>query len=508
MKNSLLCFLRRFARHPVSSVVLAAAGVACGVLADGFLARLTICIFFIPAVLLAVVHLSGKPDALGWRIVPEPPLLKPDLHELAVDSRLIVTGSSCVRHAALPFVPEPALRLRAHSGALLLATAATFTCAQASEQQRAGLVAALAPLGFSPERMTRLTPVLGQADLGPLHGPLTRDGQGKRAYFMADPLVLAALCPYVYDGGERPMTDGDRASLAQTVQSLRLEGEQPLAFAMASFGEGPLRAVFLGILSLGDELAENAALSFDLLRSHGVSVAIDVAGDGIGREALCHALGVSAAPEADAVHVCYSAEERSPFPRQMLPPHPGDTRYAQALVSVLDHRRRLSRRLRQTAVCLCALLPVSLLLPAPWWIFPMLCLLLVSGMPFNPLSPADDVPPARRGVVPRMAFCLIPAAVCLLTRAFLRWSNPLVGVDGWLVSLLIFGFYLSARQSFDGRGRAFARSIILRALLLAAMLVFVALDLRIGMVRFLFACFSAAAGCLVMHLLDPPEKRS
>ena len=133
------------------------------------------------------------------------------LRRACIDPSLMVEPR-CMAAAHLPFEAGAQPRLR--SGALLWASAATVTHTLANEDDQAALLAAVKPLGFTPEKFLARCPILRQVEQSGLHGYIVRDGLGQRAYFIGKPAALLDACALVWDQQERSKADNDLQQLA------------------------------------------------------------------------------------------------------------------------------------------------------------------------------------------------------------------------------------------------------------------------------------------------------
>lgn len=501
MTKRLIRLCEWLAVHAYVPALLVLAGLAAGILLPGPVGIAAMAALTALPVLTAAYGMVPRPETPGWRL--EPPSAAPwtGLMHIILDHAVVTRNRLCVRHALLPFEAEPALRLRAHSSALLLATAATLTCGEAAPNQRDGLLAALAPLGFTPERLSRRSPVLGQARLGSISGVLTRDGLGRRAYFMADPVLLSQECALIYDGGERPLTPDDRERVLRAAEALLAQGETPVAFAMAADGAQPLQGVFLGMLSLGDAVSPEAAADMDALTQHGYLVTCDLPFD----DDL-----TARKPDPPAEETLYVAarpeRQEAPAACQLIPADESPRSCAEAIFRWADYFRRLRRLLCLTAGALAALLPAAALLGVPWFALLMVLLLVLSGVWESRQADAPSSFPRMPGVFALTAYCLTPFAVCLLVSAFLN-AVGFAEHQACLSALMVFALFLRQRIVLRCHAWRAPRSCssLIAAVLLSILLVVL---LRPSAAAAVFAALAAAMGALIMHRLFPLHDRS
>ncbi|MBE5804382.1 MAG: hypothetical protein E7316_07715 [Clostridiales bacterium] len=185
--------------------------------------------------LIALLMLSrrwGHP----WRL--RLPLFS--LDHAAIDSTLLVEPRRMTA-AHLPF--EATAQPRLQSGALLWASAATVTHSLAGGADQAAILAAVKPLGFTPEKFLARCPILQAVEQNGLRGYIVRDGNGQRAYFLGEPVALLAACAYVWEQEERVKTPQDAERIP------RGEGLYGLAMAPVENGcPGPM--TYLGSLQI------------------------------------------------------------------------------------------------------------------------------------------------------------------------------------------------------------------------------------------------------------------
>ncbi len=255
---------------------LCAACAAAALMLPASFARLACALTLPPGLLLALLPLR-RSDGLVCR-----PLTRRERGRAlaAVDESLLFLPEPQAA-AALPFEPEAGLKLRANSGLLLLCAAAAATAPLLPEAERAPLLTALAPLGFSPARMRILTAEGGDGAVA------VRDGAKIRRYFLADaPDALAARCGMIWDGAARPMTTTDRD---------RLRGASGRAYAMQA--EDDDTPTYLGALTLCDAPKPDAAESVACLRRAGLSVCLSGACPLLDRALAARRLGID--PEGE-----------------------------------------------------------------------------------------------------------------------------------------------------------------------------------------------------------------
>lgn len=215
----------------------------------------------IPGVALFLLPLRWQRP---WKL--RAPLLL--MRRAVIDARLLVEKRRMTA-AHLPF--EPTAQPRLQSGALLWASAATVTHTLAAEEDREAILAAVKPLGFTPEKFLARCPILGEINVQGLHGYVVRDGHGQRAYFIGEPAALLAACPRILEQQERDKTLQDVPRLPSTA-----EGLYGLAMAPVEAGRpGPL--TYLGSVQIAAPAMDPAVVK-DLLPAGWV---LDIQHDGM-----------------------------------------------------------------------------------------------------------------------------------------------------------------------------------------------------------------------------------
>lgn len=163
--------------------------------------------------------------------------------------RTLLTEPRRMIAAHLPF--EPTLQPRLQSGALLWASAATVTHRLADEQDQSAILAAVKPLGFTPEKFLARCPVIRDVHHEGIPGFIVRDGSGQRAYFLGEPSAVLTACTLIHDKQERSVTEQDRLRLPS--------GEGLYGLAMAPVQEGqPGPMTYLGSLQIAAAQADLA----------------------------------------------------------------------------------------------------------------------------------------------------------------------------------------------------------------------------------------------------------
>lgn len=162
------------------------------------------------------------------------------MRRAAIDSALLVEPRR-VTAVHLPFAAAPQPRLQ--SGALLWASAATVTHTLADEAHQAAILAAVKPLGFTPEKFLARCPILQEVTRDGLRGRIVRDGSGQRAYFIGPPEQLLTACDRVWEQQERDKTPDDALHIPA--------GDGLYALAMAPVEDGNIGPMtYLGSMQI------------------------------------------------------------------------------------------------------------------------------------------------------------------------------------------------------------------------------------------------------------------
>ena len=185
------------------------------------------------------------------------------LKHVTIEGELLLTPRHMTA-AHLPF--EATQQPRVQSGALLWASAITVTHTLADERDRAALLSAVKPLGFTPEKFLARCPILGEVQRSGLPGYIVRDGNGQRAYFLAAPHALLEACTHVWEQQGRSKTPQDVSRLPAASPSL-------YGLAMATVEQGCIGPLtYLGSVQMGVTQCDLSPL--DALRERGFTLHI------------------------------------------------------------------------------------------------------------------------------------------------------------------------------------------------------------------------------------------
>ena len=402
----LLCHRRA---APVILALLSALCLALpGLMPVGF------CLAVWLAVCLACQYGPGK-EPHGWRFLPSWRQVMSEVEGAIIDERLLLTDRPVVVSACMPMEQERRLALHANGSGLLLATAAALTITCLGEDA-APVAAALAPLGFSADKLRGRWQVLGRAEDASLRGILVRDGRVARAFYVGDAGEIARRCTRIFTGSERPLGEEERLRLLAEAQAMRRPdphdaGLHALAYAMASWADGrPGELVYLGKLCL-QRVYDRAGLdNLNRLLDAGLPVCL-LRGDGRVQSSPDDGRLMDHCPKESAwLHIAYDSDEAAPaFPLKQLPDAPGDRAFADAL---LDFRQQWRYRQHALALITAALIFPALacgLLSASAW--PMLLALLPGLVPAALLFiHGGSRTPATRRVPVLASLAFTPAA--------------------------------------------------------------------------------------------------
>lgn len=229
----------------------------------------------LPALLLMnavlVLYLLHRHHAFGavYQRTPRP---KDALCEtITIDAALIGQGTR-LRAAAQPVDVADSLSMRLGSGALLLGAAMTLTADTLPPADRAAILSAVQALNIKPDRLRSHNPVLARETQGDVTVITVRDGMNERRYYRGTPLAVANLCPSIWEGSTRPLTDHDKARIADTESYITQANCRVMAWGTALNYERP---IFLGMAGVGEELHLSALQEVNELRSMGLTVMLD-----------------------------------------------------------------------------------------------------------------------------------------------------------------------------------------------------------------------------------------
>lgn len=368
------------------------------------------------------------------------------LRRACIDPSLMVEPRRMAA-AHLPF--EAAAQPRLRSGALLWASAATVTHTLADEADRAAILAAVKPLGFTPEKFLARCPILQEVEHSSLRGYIVRDGLGQRAYFMGEPAALLDACPLVWDQQERSKTDNDLQLLPS--------GEGLYGFAMAPVENGIIGPMtYLGSMEIITPVMEFDAAQALLPQGW----------------TLCDQPG-----EALTLHIAPQPEGPNRLQSR-------ETAWRQQLASGHAHSLQQGRVVLYLFIVQLMLGIAALVWHVPAWLVPVCGLLLLPGA-----LHMQDVRPNRRSLIALAWLLLWPMLIGL----FVQYAAP--GSPALMLALAASAACLGADASAW-------------RLVLPAALFMVALLLLIFQPALLPAAFCLVAGSLhglVARWLRPVE---
>ena len=223
----------------------------------------------LPVLLSLVYMLHPLPPSPGWRFSRQPLSSLGDAEVVLADTSLLTDGQQELL-IALPL--EPAADLRKRPEALSLSIALAYTARLQNEETEAVLLETAAALGVRQGNLTRLRPVIGRTQLGPIPGVIVEDGKGQTSYFVGDPAILSEHCACIDGHRPRAITPEDQERIRETAQFLRQQGSLPLGFAMMDSSSAASGPVYLGLVSMRDVVSEDAAEAVRALLDAGYSL--------------------------------------------------------------------------------------------------------------------------------------------------------------------------------------------------------------------------------------------
>lgn len=238
-------------------------------LPGGFLWTLAAAATALPVLLPLTYMLHPLPPSPGWRFSRQPLSSLGEAEVIMADTSLLTDG----RQETLIALPlEPTADLHKRPEALALSVAIAYTARLQNQETEAVLLNTAAALGVQQDNLTRLRPVIGQTQLGPIPGMIVADGKGRSSYFVGDPVKLSELCSGIDGHRPRPISPADRERIRSAALALRQQGGLALGFAMLEENSDMDGPVYLGLLSMRDVVSEDAALAVQALRDAGYSL--------------------------------------------------------------------------------------------------------------------------------------------------------------------------------------------------------------------------------------------
>lgn len=232
----------------------------------------------LPPLLLAdsalLLYLLHRHHAFGAPYQRQPRPRDAQCETVLIDASLLGQGTR-LRAAAQPIDTADSLSLRLGSGALLLGAAMVMTADALPAADRAAVLSAVRDLNLKPDRMRSQYPVLARETQEEVQVITVRDGMNERRYYLGSAQTLARLCPAIWEGHTRPLTDHDQARITDAARYIAQGNCRVLAYATALSGEEP---VFLGLCGVGEAVDLSAMAEIPTLRSMGLTVLLDPAG--------------------------------------------------------------------------------------------------------------------------------------------------------------------------------------------------------------------------------------
>ena len=451
----------------------------------------------LPALLLInavlALYLLHRHHAFGavYQRTPRP---KDALCEtVTIDASLIGEGTR-LRAAAQPVDVAESLSMRLGSGALLLGAAMTLTADTLPPADRAAILSAVQALNIKPDRMRSHNPVLAREEQGDVTVVTVRDGMNERRYYLGAPMDVAALCPAIWEGSTRPLTEHDKARIADTERYITQANCRVMAWGTALNYEQP---IFLGMAGVGEELHLSAVTDVAELRAMGLTVMLDADAqadtDLASLRMLLELPDHHARPDIRLTPDAITGENALGITRV-----PGES-LVEPVTQLRQRFRTIEETLRHFALFLGIALGVAVLSGSTW-----MPLFIAGLMLFGSITIGVDLTSPKL----RLPTAIILMVIALLTRLFLL-SQP--GILAFMASGIISvsaacsaairlcgkGFILKGTGSRLPLGMLIASAVMLLALIIIGALQGIAVLLPMA-----FALLVGAAVFLLISLED------
>jgi len=452
----------------------------------------------LPALLLInavlLLYLLHRHHAFGavYQRTPRP---KDALCEtVTIDASLIGQGTR-LRAAAQPVDVADSLSMRLGSGALLLGAAMTLTADTLPPADRAAILSAVQALNIKPDRLRSHNPVLAREKQGDVTVITVRDGMNERRYYLGAPMAVANLCPAIWEGSTRPLTDHDKIRIADTEGYITQANCRVMAWGTALNYEQP---IFLGMAGVGEELHLSALQEVSELRAMGLTVMLDA--------------DAQADTDLASLRMLLELPDHHARPDIRLTPDAitgesalGVTRVpGESLVEPISQLRQRFRTIEETlqhfALFLGTALGVAVLAGSTW-----VPLFIAGLMLFGAIAIGVDLTAPKL----RLPTAIILMVIALLTRLFLL-SQP--GVLAFMASGLIsVAGACSAAMRLCGKGFTLkgAASRLPRMMLAVSavmLLVLIVISALQGLAALLPLAFSLLVGAAVFLLIALENK--
>lgn len=217
------------------------------------------------------MYLLHRHHAFGKAYQRTPRPADAQCETVLIDASLIGHGVR-LRAAAQPVDVADALSLRLGSGALLLGSAMVLTADALPPEDRSAILSAVNALNIKPSRLVIHNPVLRRTQSGGVNAVTVRDGLSNRNYYLGTPEDMMRKCSMIWEGNPRPMTEHDRARIADTANYIAQGECRVMAWATALEDETP---IFLGLGGLGEEVHLSALQDAATLRGMGLTLMLD-----------------------------------------------------------------------------------------------------------------------------------------------------------------------------------------------------------------------------------------
>ncbi len=378
----------------------------------------------LPALLLTntvlILYLLHRHHAFGavYQRTPRP---KDALCEtVTIDASLIGQGTR-LRAAAQPVDVAESLSMRLGSGALLLGAAMTLTADALPPADRSAILSAVQALNIKPDRLRSHNPVLAREKNGSVTVVTVRDGMNERCYYLGAPMDVAALCPAIWEGSTRPLTNQDKARIADTERYITQANCRVMAWGTALNYEQP---IFLGMAGMGEALHLSALADVSELRAMGLTVMLDAGAqadtDLASLRMLLELPDHHARPDIRLTPDAITGESALGVTRQ-----PGES-LVEPVAQLRQRFRTIEETLRHFALFLGIALGVAVLSGSTW-----IPLFIAALMLFGAIAIGVDLTAPKL----RLPTAIILSAIALLTRLFLlSQPTPLVFMASGMIS--------------------------------------------------------------------------
>lgn len=413
------------------------------------------------------VYLLHRHHAFGRSYQRKPRPSDALCETVLIDPQLIGHGMR-LRAAAQPIDAAETLTLRLGTGALLLGTAMVLTSDEMSRADRSAILSAVNTLNLKPSRLMSHNPVLRRENLRDVSVVTVRDGISDRRYYLGSPDAVAALCPAIWEGSTRPMTEHDALRIADTARYIAQGDCRVFAWATALEGEDP---IFLGMAGIGEEVNLNAMQDAATLRGMGLTLMLEDSQQPADADCLRAMLQLPEHHARPDIYLTEHVQEASLAGPLRITRHPGDS-----LAEPVSILRTRFQTIEDTLRCFCMMLGLPLLV----------CLLTGAGaacIGTAAMLTAAAIWVGTDLTAPRLRWptMIIVAVIALITRFFMSTqSAALLQTAGGILTVVTafctarrlggYGFRFSFRLRNPAFWLAAAAVLMLLAMLIIGLL--------------------------------------